>query len=50
MNGRCGASESWTYAGNANGRRLWKVSNTSQTYQEWYDQKLKAAGVTSEEN
>jgi hypothetical protein len=37
-------------AGNANGRRLWKVSNTSQTYQDWYDQKLEAAGVTSEEN
>jgi hypothetical protein len=37
-------------AGNLNGRKLWKVSNTSQTYQEWYDQKLEAAGVTSKED
>jgi hypothetical protein len=32
-------------AGNANGRKLWKVAETGQTYQEWYDQKLEAAGL-----
>lgn len=32
-------------AGNINGRISWKVEGTGQTYQEWYDEKLKAAGV-----
>ena len=44
------AAASIVNAGNANGRMMWKVADTGQTYQEWYDQKLKAAGVGSEEN
>ena len=35
-------------AGNMNGRTAWKVEQTGQTYQEWYDEKLKAAGVDNE--
>jgi hypothetical protein len=35
-------------AGNINGRIAWKVEGTGQTYQEWYDEKLKAAGVQDE--
>jgi len=35
-------------AGNINGRISWKVEGIGQTYQEWYDEKLKAAGVTDE--
>ncbi len=31
-------------AGNINGRVSWKVEQTGQTYQEWYDQKLADAG------
>jgi hypothetical protein len=32
-------------AGNMSGRTAWKVEQTGQTYQEWYDEKLKKAGV-----
>lgn len=32
-------------AGNMNGRINWKVATTRQTYQEWYDHKLQAAGL-----
>jgi len=32
-------------AGNLNGRINWKVKDTGETYQEWYEQKLGAAGV-----
>ncbi len=36
-------------AGNINGRTAWKIEETGQTYQEWYDEKLKAAGVEEAE-
>lgn len=32
-------------AGNMNGRTAWKVERTGQTYQEWYDERLKKAGL-----
>jgi hypothetical protein len=32
-------------AGNMNGRTAWKVAETGETYQEWYDKKLAAAGL-----
>lgn len=38
------AAASVVCAGNTNGRIAWKVENTGQTYQEWYDQKLADAG------
>ena len=37
-------------AGNLNGRINWKVSSSGQTYQEWYEQKLKAAGLDNGED
>lgn len=36
-------------AGNANGRIEWKAEGTGQTYQDWYEEKLKAAGVEGSE-
>ena len=36
-------------AGNMSGRTAWKVEQTGQTYQEWYDEKLKKAGVDENE-
>jgi hypothetical protein len=35
-------------AGNINGRTAWKVAETGETYQEWYDKKLEAAGVDAQ--
>ena len=32
-------------AGNISGRTAWKVERTGQTYQEWYNEKLKKAGA-----
>lgn len=37
-------------AGNASGPKMWKVADTGQTYREWFDQKLKNAGVESDED
>lgn len=37
-------------AGNMNGRIMWKVADTGETYQEWYDKKLAAAGITANED
>lgn len=37
-------------AGNLNGRINWKVASSGQTYQEWYEQKLKAAGLDNGED
>ncbi len=34
---------------NINGRLEWKIEGTNQTYQDWYEEKLKAAGVQSSE-
>ena len=31
-------------AGNSNGRTNWKVADTGETYQQWHDKKLAAAG------
>jgi len=36
-------------AGNQNGRIVWKVADTGETYEEWYDKKLAAAGISPEE-
>jgi hypothetical protein len=33
-------------AGNSNGRTNWKVADTGETYQQWHDQKLRAAKST----
>ena len=33
-------------AGNINGRRMWKRADTGETYQEWSDKKLAAAGAS----
>jgi hypothetical protein len=32
--------------GNISGRKMWKRADTGETYQEWSDKKLSAAGVT----
>jgi hypothetical protein len=37
-------------AGNANGRTLWKICDTGQTYQECYEQELAAAEVAGEKD
>ena len=37
-------------AGNMNGRTAWKVSGTGETYQDWYDKKLAAAGALDEDS
>jgi hypothetical protein len=36
-------------AGNANGRLEWRAEGTGQTYQDWYEDRLKAAGVERDE-
>lgn len=36
-------------AGNQNGRIAWKIAQTGETYQEWYDKKLAAAGASEQE-
>ncbi len=44
------ASAAVVNAGNMNGRTNWKVAETGQTYQEWYEQRLQAAGIDGSEN
>ena len=36
-------------AGNINGRIAWKVEQTGETYQEWYDKKLVEVGAGESE-
>ena len=33
-----------------NGRLNWKIAATGQTYQDWYEGKLRAAGIESNDD